>query len=128
MSPAPRPQAGVAQHLSPQTLAWLADRPHASKPVHWVWTTLTELERANHHPGALGALRSILLDHQPLTRTGRCRTCRRFSWRRRPFPCAVWMTIHFKLQGLFNGSTPLTSPQTVAAHSDAQYQRPTGWD
>ena len=75
--------------------------------VRWVWNTLTELERSGHDPGTITALRVILLEHQPSGRTGRCRTCRRRSWRclwrRRRFPCAVWFTIQLSLQGLFTG-------------------------
>ncbi len=109
MSTVSSPRAEGTRQLSAQTLAWLADRPHVRTVVRWVWDTLTELERVGHDPGAIGALRAVLLDHQPLTRAGRCRACRRHSrrrlWRRRAFPCGVWMTIHFELQGLFTGDT-----------------------
>lgn len=109
MSTAPRPRADTARQFSAQTLTWLANQSHqVRRVVHSVWATLTELEQATHHPGALNALRSILTDHQPTSRTGRCRACRRLSWRhlwrRRPFPCGVWMTTHLELQGLFNGN------------------------
>lgn len=49
---------------------------------------------------------SILLCHQP-TRTGRCRACPRSSWRRSPFPCVAWMTVHGELQELFSGNPSL---------------------
>jgi hypothetical protein len=54
----------VTLHLSTQILAWLADRPHARKLVALVWDTLTNLERAGHHPGAIAALRFILVHHR----------------------------------------------------------------
>lgn len=117
MSTMPSPRASGSRQLSAQTLAWLTDRPHVRTVVRWVWTRLTELERAGHDPGALGALRAVLLDHQPPTRAGRCRACRRFSWRllwrRCPFPCGVWMTIHVELQGLFSGNCS----RTPASHA-----------
>lgn len=119
MSTVPSPQADGSRQLSAQTLAWLADRSHVRTVVRWVWDTLTELERVGHDPGALGALRVVLLEHQPPTRAGRCPACRRFGWRRmwrrRTFPCGVWMTIHFELLGLFSGDT--RTPGTIAAHS-----------
>lgn len=122
MSTVPRPRADRRRQLSAQTLTWLAERPPMRPVIRWVWDTLTELERAGHDPGALAALRAILLFHQPPTRAGRCRACPRFSWRRlwrRPaFPCGVWMTTHFELQGFFSRNTH--TPRTVAAQS--------GWD
>jgi hypothetical protein len=114
MPPVPRPRAEEYQQLSAQTLGWLADRPPASTPVRAVWTTLAELEHAGDHPGILRALRAILLDHQPVNRGGRCRACRRLSWRRlwrrRPFPCGVWIKTHFALQGIFSGTRLSTPP------------------
>ncbi|MGH3781950.1 MAG: hypothetical protein ACRDRO_15340 [Pseudonocardiaceae bacterium] len=115
----PSPRAEGTRQLSAQTLAWLAERPAIRTMVRRVWDTLTELERVGHDPGALAALRVVLLAHQPPTRAGRCRACPRFSWRRwwrRPaFPCGVWISTHFQLQGFFNGDT--RTPGTVAAHS-----------
>jgi hypothetical protein len=119
MSAAPRPRAEEPGQLSAQTLAWLAERPAIRMLVRRVWDTLTELERAGHNPGALAALRAILLAHQPPTRSGRCRSCPRLGWRRwwrRPvFPCGVWMTTHFQLQGFFSDNA--RTPGAVAAHS-----------
>lgn len=122
MSLLPRPRTDGYRQLSAQTLAWLAERPPIRTVVRWVWDTLSELERAGHDPGALAALRTILLSHQPPNRAGRCRACPRFSWRRLwrrpPFPCGVWMTTHFELQGFFSDNTRM--PETLAARS--------GWD
>jgi hypothetical protein len=89
--------------LSAQTATWLAKHPKAREVVNSVCNTLTELERASHHPGTLAALRFVLISHQPSTRTGRCRTCPRLSWhqlwRRRPFPCPVWRQVRGELLG-----------------------------
>ncbi|MGH3814413.1 MAG: hypothetical protein ACRDUV_18495 [Pseudonocardiaceae bacterium] len=119
MSTLPRPRAQGRGQLSAQTLAWQAERPAARMVVRWVWDTLTELERAGHDPGALAALRAILLAHQPSTRAGRCRACPRSSWRRlwrRPaFPCGVWTSTHFQLQGFFSDNT--RTPRAVTTHS-----------
>ncbi|MGH3766762.1 MAG: hypothetical protein ACRDTX_16700 [Pseudonocardiaceae bacterium] len=83
-----------------------------------MWDTLTERERAGHDPGALAALRTILLAHQPPTRAGRCCACPRFGWRRwwrhPAFPCGVWMSTDVQLQGFFGDST--RTPGAVAAH------------
>ncbi|HKR52225.1 MAG TPA: hypothetical protein VJT72_22140, partial [Pseudonocardiaceae bacterium] len=65
-----------------------------------VWDTLTELEQAGHYPGTIDALRRVLAAHQPTT-AGRCRTCRRITGRRRPFPCIVWHQIRCDLLGPF---------------------------
>lgn len=78
------------------TLAWLTDNPQARTMVRSVWNTLTELEQAGHHPGVITALRRVLTHHQP-TPAGRCRTCRRWRWRRRRFPCIVWHQVHSAL-------------------------------
>ncbi len=94
------PWRGVdGTHLSAQTMACLAERPLARALVDSVWNTLTELERAGQHPGPIAALRRVLTHHQP-TSTGRCRTCRRVTWRRR-FPCIVWYQIQGELLGIF---------------------------
>lgn len=89
--------------LSAPTVTWLGEHLDAREMVSSVWTTLTELERAGQHAGAIAALRFVLIHHQPPTRTGRCPTCRRFTWRhlwrRRPFPCAVWRQIRGELLG-----------------------------
>lgn len=106
-------------HLSTRTVAWLADRPRAQKLVSSVWDTLTDLENAGHHSGAMAALRFVLIHHQPPTSTGRCPNCR-FTWRhlwcRRPWPCVVWRQIHHELLGPFAGNahpvTTLGKPQT----------------
>ena len=88
--------------LSTRTLNWLAQRPHAQLVVNSVWNALAELERADHHPGAVAALRFMLVPHEP-TAMGRCRACRRLSWhglwRRRPFPCPVWRQVRGELLG-----------------------------
>lgn len=123
-SATPLPRVDPTLQLSTQTVAWLADRPHTRRLVRSVWNKLTELERTGHDPDAVATLRFLLSDHQPPTRTGRCRTCRRHTWRclwrRRRFPCGVWFTIDLGLQGLFTGTgrhrklgtTP--QPRTVA--------------
>ncbi|MGH3852623.1 MAG: hypothetical protein ACRDR6_03815 [Pseudonocardiaceae bacterium] len=92
-----------ALRLSPRTVVWLAEHPHARRLVHSAWTTLTTLERSGQYLGAIVALRHKLTQHQP-TAAGRCRTCRRVAWRRRPFPCAVWHQIRFDLLGLVAGA------------------------
>jgi hypothetical protein len=59
--------------LSEQTLAWLAERPHALHHVRSVWAALTE---SAERPDLVATLRAILIDHHFLTRTGRCHACR----------------------------------------------------
>jgi hypothetical protein len=91
--------------LPERTVTWLAQQhAHARTAIDSVWNKLTELERAGHHPDPLAALRSVLAEHQP-TPAGRCRTCRRLTWRhlwrRRRFPCLVWHQIHIRLFGVF---------------------------
>jgi hypothetical protein len=84
--------------LSARTVAWLADHVHARKLIRSVSDILGELQQAGHHPGAIAVLRHILSRHQP-TSTGRCRTCRRWIWRRPPFPCIVWHQVRRELLG-----------------------------
>lgn len=71
---------------------WLADHPYARKLVQSVWDLLAELEHSDYPPGAVGAVRRVLAQHQP-TPAGRCRACRRWRLRRRRFPCIVWHQI-----------------------------------
>lgn len=100
-STTPIPGVDTTLQLSARTLGWLADHPHARQVVQSVWDKLAELERAGHHPGAIAALRRVLIHHQPAIGTGKCRTCRRFFWRRRAFPCIVWHQVRGELFGLF---------------------------
>ncbi|MGH3899179.1 MAG: hypothetical protein ACRDTA_13250 [Pseudonocardiaceae bacterium] len=97
------PMPRVATALSARTVAWWAEHSDAREVICSVWTALTALEQAGQHPGALAALRFVLIHHQPPTRTGHCPTCRRRSWRqlwrRRPFPCVVWRQIRGELLG-----------------------------
>ena len=91
--------------LPERTVTWLAQQhAHARTAIDSVWDKLTELERAGHHPDPLAALRSVLAEHQP-TPAGRCRTCRRLTWRHlwrsHRFPCIVWHQIHIRLFGVF---------------------------
>lgn len=100
----------VPSRLSDQTLAALADRPPARAMVHSIWDELDELERTGQLPDVIATVRALLLEHQNLTRTGRCRGCRRGArrsgrlwrlWRRSPFPCELWYTVGLGLQGVF---------------------------
>ncbi|MGH3823581.1 MAG: hypothetical protein ACRDRA_12245 [Pseudonocardiaceae bacterium] len=106
----------ASMQLPARTVTWLADRPHVRTLVRAVWDKLTDLERAGQHPDAIATLRFILIHHQPPTPHGRCRTCRRLTWRhlwrRRPFPCTIWMTIHLGLQGLFTRTGYHSKPDT----------------
>ncbi|MGH3809416.1 MAG: hypothetical protein ACRDRU_22875 [Pseudonocardiaceae bacterium] len=106
----PRPESA----LPARTVAWLERRPPAERRfVHSVWERLAELERCGCPTGPIDALRSILLDHQPATRSGRCHGCRSLTWchrvvwrshlipvpvpRCRRFPCLVWSQIGAEL-------------------------------
>ncbi|MBV8539853.1 MAG: hypothetical protein JO268_04755 [Pseudonocardiales bacterium] len=105
----PRPESA----LSARTVEWLEGRPPVERRfVHSVWERLAELERFGCPTEPIDALRSILLDHQPATRSGRCHGCRHLTWRhhvvwrshlipvprcRRRFPCLVWSQIGVKL-------------------------------
>jgi hypothetical protein len=96
------PTADATLHLSAHTLSWLAKRPVARALVDSVWNTLTEQEAAGSPVRLVAALRFVLTHHQP-TPAGRCRACRRMSWRglwrRRRFPCLVWRQIRGELLG-----------------------------
>ncbi|MBW0008859.1 MAG: hypothetical protein JO063_01860 [Pseudonocardiales bacterium] len=104
----PRPDAD----LLARTVEWLDGRPHVERTfVRSVWERLAELERCGCPTGPIDALRSILLDHQPTTRAGRCHGCRSLTWchrvvwrfhlipvpRCRRFPCLVWSRIGVEL-------------------------------
>lgn len=91
---------GVTMYLPTRTLDWLAHRPRDHDLVHSVWDKLAELEQAGQQPGPIDALRRILTNHQP-SPAGHCRTCRRWAWRHRPFPCIVWHQVRGELLGLF---------------------------
>lgn len=103
-STTPMPRADATLQLSAWTVAWLADQPHARKLVRSVWGKLAELERAERYSDSIAALRVVLVHHQPSTAAGRCRTCRRFTWRhlwrRPPFPCIVWHQVRGELLGV----------------------------
>jgi hypothetical protein len=98
----PMPTVDTTLYLSARTVSWLAQRPQVRLVVDSVWDTLTELEAAGHHPRLLAAVRFVLVHHEP-TAAGRCRACRRGSWRslwrRRRFPCLVWRQIRGELLG-----------------------------
>ena len=98
----PRPRVDATLCLSTRTLAWLVPRPLDLTVVESVWNTLAELEAAGHCPRLVTAVRFVLIHHEP-TRAGRCRACRRASWRRlwrrRRFPCVVWRQIRGELLG-----------------------------
>ncbi|MGH3888887.1 MAG: hypothetical protein ACRDSZ_20415 [Pseudonocardiaceae bacterium] len=115
------PGVNAVLQLSTRTVAWLTDHPAARQFVGSVWDKLTELERSGQYPGAIDALRRVLIHHQP-TAAGRCRHCRRVTGRRRPFPCIVWHQIRFDLLGLFAGSGR-HRPFPVADRSTAEDHR-----
>ena len=101
--------------LSARTLAWLVPRPLDLAVVESVWETLAELEATGHSPRLVAALRFVLIHHEP-TRVGRCRACRRGTWRslwrRRRFPCVVWRQIRGELLGHFIVSSRVRSGST----------------
>lgn len=105
-SPPSIPRMELTQQLSTQTMAWLADQPHTRTLIRSMWSTPTEWERAGQDPGMIATLRFILIDHQPLTRTGRCRTCPRF-------PCRVWFTLDLVMQGLVTSNGQHPKPDTT---------------
>ncbi|MGH3899973.1 MAG: hypothetical protein ACRDTA_17390 [Pseudonocardiaceae bacterium] len=102
-STTPMARVEAALHLPPRTVDWLAGHPDVRQLICSVWDKLSELEQSGQYPGAIDALRRVLTQHQP-TSAGRCRTCRRVTGRRRPFPCTVWHQIRCDLFGLFAGA------------------------
>lgn len=100
------PGVDVSIRLSAETWERIEEWPWARDLVESVWARLDTLERDGHDPGTVAALRFVLEHHQP-TSTGRCRACRpggcQHLWRRRPWPCTVWMQIHYELVGSFAG-------------------------
>jgi hypothetical protein len=74
----------------------LAGRPRRGNPVGAVWSRLDELDRAGNDPALVGALRAVLLPHQP-SRGGRCPVCPTRWGRRRRWPCIVWHRVHVAL-------------------------------
>jgi hypothetical protein len=89
--------------LAAATLAQMHGSARAPRLVPPVWSRISELWQAGHDPGALAALRYVLVAHQP-TRRVRCRACRRrdwrSAWRRPPWPCATWIQVRSELLGL----------------------------
>ncbi len=122
----PIPRADTRLRLPDQTVAWLAEHPHARRVVASLWDKLTELEQAGHHPDTIAALRNVLTHHQP-TSAGRCRACRRLNWRhlwrRRVFPCLVWHQIRGELLGVFASADRRRQSAIVAGHSTASPSR-----
>ena len=115
-APTALPTMDPRLQLSAQTVAWLADRSYDRKFVRSIGNKLTDPELAGHHVDAIATPRVILSDHQFPTRTGRCRACRRHTWRRlwrrRRFPRGVWFTIDLGLQGLFTVTGRHRTPDT----------------
>lgn len=97
----------VILHLSSQTWESLADRPRERRLVRAVWDRLEELDKVHggYDKRLVAALRFVLVYHQPTVRR-RCSACRRKSarqlWRRRPWPCVVWLQVHYELIGPFS--------------------------
>lgn len=98
----------MTPQLSARTWERLAARPRERELVCAVWDRLEELESLGSEPdlGLVAALRFVLVHHQP-TGEGRCGACRRKSgrhlWCRRPWPCVVWLQVHYELIGPFAG-------------------------
>jgi hypothetical protein len=61
--PAAIPGQDMSLQLSGQTVAWLAKRPHLRELVSSVWDKLADVEQAGDHPGAIAALRFVLVEH-----------------------------------------------------------------
>jgi hypothetical protein len=95
----PMPTADTTRQLSTQTLNWLATHPHARKYVRSVWDKLTELQRSGQHRNSRRTAAGP--DPSPTHCGGRCRACRRWTGRRRRFPCIVWHQIRGELLGQF---------------------------
>jgi hypothetical protein len=121
---APIPRVMVPSRLSARTLAALAGRPPTRTLVRSTWDELAELERTGQLPDVLATVRAILIEHQILTRTGRCLACRRGARRggrrerwRRSFPCEVWFLVNLGLQGLFTSQTPPASKPSAGRHA-----------
>lgn len=106
--PTRRSKVDVTLQLPTKTWQRLASRPRERELVTAVWGRLEELDNiaGEHHLEVVAALRFVLVHHQPTT-AGRCSACRRKSarhlWRRRPWPCAVWIQVHYELIGPFAG-------------------------
>lgn len=98
----------MTPQLSPRTWQRLANRPRERELVNAVWDRLAKLESLDgeHHLELVAALRFVLAHHQP-DDEGRCGACRRRSarhlWRRRSWPCVVWLQVHYELIGPFAG-------------------------
>jgi hypothetical protein len=110
-STTPKPTSDTRLQLSAETLNWLANHPYDRKFVRSVWDKLTELERSGQLPEATDALRRVLTCHQP-TLAGRCHACRRWTGRRRRFPCIVWYQIGGELLGQFACGSRHRQPTT----------------
>lgn len=124
-STVPMPTAREPLQLSAETLAALAERPHVRTLLRSVWDELDELERTGQLPDLIATVRFLLVEHQILTRTGRCHACRRGArrgdWRqlwRRSFPCQVWLYVNLGLQGLFTHlSVAGPAPEPTGRHA-----------
>ncbi|MPZ65838.1 MAG: hypothetical protein GEU83_10105 [Pseudonocardiaceae bacterium] len=103
-----RSRVAATPQLSTRTWERLADRHRERELVGAVWDKLEELENrgGEYDLGLVAALRFVLVHHQP-TSARRCGACRRttarYLWRRRPWPCVVWLQVHYELIGPFTG-------------------------